>query len=280
MAALVVALLAGLCLILYPPLSDLWNSHVQSRVVASYAEAVDDMDETEKTALLESARAYNDELAARDYRWRLSDDQKADYEAQLNVTGEGVMGYVDIPKIGVELPIYHGASEAVLTVGVGHIEGSSLPVGGRGTHAVISGHWGLPSATLFTDIDQLAEGDVFYLRVLDEVLAYEVDQILTVEPGDLSALAIDEGEDLCTLVTCTPYGINTHRLLVRGHRTTVPADVASTAPEIDNTVFVAASVLGLVAVAVTVAALALHHCRKAGEAAVFAPRHAAPPGRR
>lgn len=228
--------------------------------------------------MLESARAYNEELATCDYRWRLTDEQKADYEAQLDVTGEGVMGYVDIPKIDVELPIYHGTSEAVLTVGVGHIEGSSLPVGGVGTHAVISGHRGLPSATLFTDIDQLAEGDVFYLRVLDEVLAYEVDQILTVEPDDLSALAIEEDKDLCTLVTCTPYGINTHRLLVRGHRTEVPADVAPAAPEIDNTVFVAAAVLGVAAVAVA-AALVVRHRRTIG-AAAFAPKHAASPGRR
>lgn len=147
-----------------------------------------------------------------------NDEEKQYYEQLLNVSGNGIMGYIEIPSIDVMLPIYHGTSEEVLQVAIGHIEGSSLPIGGESTHSVISGHRGLPSSRLFTDIDQLSEGDTFTLMVLDEVLTYEVDQIRIVEPEDISLLAIEEGQDLCTLVTCTPYGVNSHRLLVRGHR--------------------------------------------------------------
>ena len=148
----------------------------------------------------------------------MSDDEWEDYYKLLNVSGNGIIGYIEIPQIKVALPLYHGVDEAVLQIAVGHIEGSSLPTGGTGTHCVISGHRGLPSASLFTNLDELVEGDVFMMRVLDETLTYEVDQIRIVEPTDLSSLEIEEGKDLCTLVTCTPYGINSHRLLVRGHR--------------------------------------------------------------
>lgn len=256
-ASLVLALLVGVGLLLYPTISDLWNARVQSRVVATYAEVVQGMDPEQKQELLDRARAYNRALAARAYRWELTDEQLAEYEDQLDVTGDGVMGYVDIPAIDVELPIYHGTSEAVLTVGVGHLEGSSLPVGGTGTHAVISGHRGLPSARLFTDIDQLKEGDRFYLHVLDDTLAYEVDRILTVEPDELDALAIDGGEDYCTLVTCTPYGINTHRLLVRGHRVELDdGELPGGASREDGTFFLVVGLLGAVlAVAGTVSGL-------------------------
>lgn len=218
-----VALLVGLGLLLYPTISDVWNSYHQSRAIVSYAEQVTDMDDQAIAEMRSAAQEYNARLAlVVPQEWQLSDEQLAAYEAQLSVTAAGIMGYVEIPSIDVSLPIYHGTSEAVLQEGVGHLEGSSLPVGGRSTHAVLSGHRGLPSARLFTDIDRLAIGDVFYLNVLGDTLAYEVDQILTVEPDQLDALTIQEGQDLCTLVTCTPYGINSHRLLVRGHRVPVP----------------------------------------------------------
>ena len=168
--------------------------------------------------LWQSAQAYNAAMAGDSVAYALSDDRKADYEAQLDVSGLGIMGYIEIPEISVSLPIYHGTSDSILQVAVGHLEWSSLPVGGESSHCVLSGHRGLPSAKLFTDLDKIREGDIFLLRVLDEVLTYEVDKITIVEPSQVSDLQIVEGEDLCTLVTCTPYGVNTHRLLVRGHR--------------------------------------------------------------
>ena len=176
------------------------------------------MNDTDYKALWAEAEAYNQTLVNKSDRFNLTDEELEEYEQMLTVEGTDVIGYIEIEKIGCFLPIYHGTSDAVLQTGVGHLEGSSLPVGGESTHTVISGHRGLPSAKLFTDLDQLEEGDTFVLYVLDETLTYEVDQIRIVEPTELSELAIVEGEDYCTLVTCTPYGINTHRLLVRGHR--------------------------------------------------------------
>lgn len=217
-AILVVILAAGLILLSYPTVSDYWNSFHQSRAIASYAEAVAQIDENQYEKIWEDARQYNTQMPDEKKRWTLSDDQRQDYERQLNIGGTGVMGYIEIPSIQVSLPIYHGTSEGVLQIAVGHIEGSSLPVGGVGTHCVLSGHRGLPSARLFTDLNKVEEGDHFILRVLDETLTYEVDQIHIVEPNDLHYLKIENGEDLCTLVTCTPYGVNSHRLLVRGHR--------------------------------------------------------------
>ena len=215
---LVVIILAGLSLLLYPSFSNYWNERHQSMAIQSYGEQVAQMDNSAAQQLLQQARAYNRTLLDRENRFVLSDAETAQYEGLLDVTGTGIMGYVEIPSLDCMLPIYHGTDEAVLQIAVGHIAGSSLPVGGEGTHCVISGHRGLPSAKLFTNLDQLAEGDVFRLHVLDEILSYEVDQILTVEPHDVAALEIDPEQDLCTLVTCTPYGINSHRLLVRGHR--------------------------------------------------------------
>ena len=215
---LVVIILAGLSLLLYPSFSNYWNERHQSVAIQSYGEQVAQMDNSAAQQLLQQARAYNRTLLDRENRFVLSDAETAQYEGLLDVTGTGIMGYVEIPSLDCMLPIYHGTDEAVLQIAVGHIAGSSLPVGGEGTHCVISGHRGLPSAKLFTNLDQLAEGDVFRLHVLDEILSYEVDQILTVEPHDVAALEIDPEQDLCTLVTCTPYGINSHRLLVRGHR--------------------------------------------------------------
>ena len=217
-AILIAALLAGALLLLYPTVSDYWNSFHQSRAIASYAEQVADLDDNMYEQLWADARAYNETLGSSTSRFVMTDEQKKVYDALLNIAGNGVMGYIEIPKIKCNLPIYHGTDESVLQIAIGHVQGSSLPVGGAGTHCVLSGHRGLPRAKLFTDIDQLTEGDVFLLRVLDETLTYEVDQIRTVLPDELDDLAIEEGKDYCTLVTCTPYGINSHRLLVRGHR--------------------------------------------------------------
>ena len=217
-AFLVLLLLAGVSLLLYPSLSDYWNSMHQTRAIASYAETVSQLDTAQDDEMWKAAQDYNRSLAQRETAFALTDEQKAAYESLLDVSGLGVMGYIEIPEIDCSLPIYHGTEESVLQVAVGHLEWSSLPVGGEGTHCVLSGHRGLPSAKLFTNLDKLAVGDTFLLRVLDEVLTYEVDQILIVEPEQVDALGIMPGEDYCTLVTCTPYGINTHRLLVRGHR--------------------------------------------------------------
>ncbi len=215
---LILILLAGLSLLLYPSLSDYWNSFHQTKAIASYSEEVANLDDMQYEKMWEAAKAYNQALAESDNFFLLTDEQKEEYEELLNVSGSGIMGYIEIPSIDCSLPVYHGTDDAVLQIAVGHLDWTSLPVGGASTHCVISGHRGLPSAKLFTSLDKLTEGDIFMLRVLDEVLTYEVDQILIVEPQDISALRIVEGQDYCTLVTCTPYGINTHRLLVRGHR--------------------------------------------------------------
>lgn len=215
---LILVFLAGLSLLLYPTVSDYWNSLHQSRAITEYAEQVAELDNDVYEQLWADAHSYNQALLDKADRYEMTDEEREEYESLLNVSGNGIIGYIEISKIGCSLPIYHGTDEAVLQIAVGHIEGSSLPVGGESTHTVLSGHRGLPSAKLFTDLDKLVEGDTFVLRILDETLTYEVDQILIVEPYEMNALEIEEGKDYCTLVTCTPYGINTHRLLVRGHR--------------------------------------------------------------
>ena len=214
---LILVFFVGLSVMLYPTISDYVNQLHQTRAVANYAADVDKLSDADYTAYFEAADAFNAQIAA-DPDALYFPDRFPSYESTLDVTGTGIMGYITIEKIGVELPIYHGTSDAVLQVAAGHLEGTSLPVGGVSTHAVISAHRGLPSAKLFTNLDKLIEGDSFMLRVLDEVLTYEVDQILIVEPQETSPLKIEEGKDYCSLVTCTPYGINSHRLLVRGHR--------------------------------------------------------------
>lgn len=216
--ALLLVFLIGLSLLLYPTASDWWNSFHQSQAIAGYAEAVAQLDDAAYEKAFAEAQAYNENLKNRSDRYHPTPEETAQYESLLNINGSGIMGYIEIPAIGVSLPIYHGVEDTVLQIAIGHIEGTSLPVGGPGTHCVVSGHRGLPSAKLFTDLDKLVEGDVFLIRVLDEVLTYEVDQIHIVEPHEVDLLEIEEGQDLCTLVTCTPYGINSHRLLVRGHR--------------------------------------------------------------
>lgn len=233
---LVLILFAGLSLLLYPTVSNYWNSLHQSRAIAAYVEQVAQIDNETFDQLREQARAYNRTLVGKAYRYDMTRQEREEYLGLLNVSGNGIIGYIEIPDIHCELPIYHGTDADALQIGVGHIEGSSLPVGGESTHCAISGHRGLPSAKLFSDLDKLTVGDRFSLRVLDDTLTYEVDQIHTVLPGEMDELEIVEGEDYCTLVTCTPYGINTHRLLVRGHRVenstdNAPASVITDAPQ-------------------------------------------------
>ena len=215
---LVLVLLVGLSLLLYPTVSDYWNSFHQTRAITTYVEEVADLDKEEYERLWNAAQEYNRALAQRGTDFSMTEEQIDEYEQMLDISGLGIMGYIEIPEIKCSLPIYHGTDEAVLQIAIGHLEWSSLPVGGENSHCVLSGHRGLPSAKLFTNLDQLKEGDFFMLRVLDEVLTYEVDQIRIVEPQEVTDLQIENGKDYCTLVTCTPYGINTHRLLVRGHR--------------------------------------------------------------
>ena len=216
---LVLILFLGVAILLYPTVSDYWNSFHQSRAIASYIEQIENIDPADYEEEWKRAREYNATLLQKGNRFKLTEEEYAEYETMLNLTGSGIMGYIEIPKIDCTLPIYHGTDEAVLQIAVGHLEGTSLPTGDIGNHTVLSGHRGLPSAKLFTDLDQMEEGDLFVIRVLEEIMTYEVDQILIVLPEELDALAIDPREDYCTLVTCTPYGINSHRLLVRGHRT-------------------------------------------------------------
>lgn len=211
--------LAGLGFLLYPTVSNLWNRAHQSRAIATYTKQVEKLDDSQNKEMLKAARKYNKSLLKKSDHWKLSKKDKKKYESLLDVSGTGIMGYIEVPKIDCSLPIYHGTDEGALQIAIGHLEGSSLPVGGKSIHCVLSGHRGLPSARLFTDLDQMEEGDVFVLNVLGRKLAYEVDQIKVVLPDEMSELEIVQGKDLCTLVTCTPYGINTHRLLVRGHRT-------------------------------------------------------------
>ena len=214
---LILVFFVGLSVMLYPTISDYVNQLHQTRAVANYAADVDKLSDADYTAYFEAADAFNAQIAA-DPDALYFPDRFPSYESTLDVTGTGIMGYITIEKIGVELPIYHGTSDAVLQVAAGHLEGTSLPVGGASTHAVISAHRGLPSAKLFTNLDQLEVGDTFTITVLDRVLTYEVDRISIVLPTETDLLQPVEGQDYVTLMTCTPYGINTPRLLVRGHR--------------------------------------------------------------
>ncbi len=214
----VVVLVTGLGIIAYPTVSDWWNSYHQYRDIADYVTAVQNTDAEKLDAMRQEAIEYNQRLLNDGNRFSMSEAEKAEYEKLLDLTGNGVMGYVQINAINVDYPIYHGMDEKVLQVAVGHLEGTSLPVGGPDCHTAISGHRGLPSARLFTDLDRLVEGDTFSITVLDETMFYEVDQIRIVLPSDLSNLEIERGKDYATLITCTPYSVNTHRMLVRGHR--------------------------------------------------------------
>ena len=214
---LVLMLLIGVCALLYPSVSQYWNTKTQTRAVENYQEILNALKPEDYEAFFQEAEDYNTSLAA--LKFPLTDYHRLEgYNGILNVSGNGVMGYVAIPKLGVELPLYHGISKEVLNIACGHLEGTSLPVGGESTHCVLSAHRGLPHARLFTDLDKMELGDTFQLTVLDRTLTYQVDQIKVVRPDEVDDVRIVAGEDLCTLLTCTPYGINSHRLLVRGTR--------------------------------------------------------------
>ena len=214
---LTLGFLVGICILLYPAFSDFWNSKTQSRAISDYESVLDNLDENEYSAIFERAHAYNKALYETNYP--LMDYKNVPgYYDTLRITDNDMIGYLKIDRIGVELPIYHGTSDDVLNRGVGHLEGSSLPIGGENTHSIMSAHRGLPSSKLFTDLDRMEIGDTFQIIILDQILTYQVDFIKVIEPTDVSDLQIIEGGDYCTLFTCTPYGINTHRLLVRGVR--------------------------------------------------------------
>lgn len=248
---IILIFLVGLGFISYPTVSNLWNQAHQSRAIATYTEQVEKLDDSSNKEMLKAARKYNKELLKKADHWKLSKKDKKKYESLLDVSGTGIMGYIEIPKIACSLPVYHGTDEGALQIAIGHLEGSSLPVGGKSSHCVLSGHRGLPSARLFTDLDQMEEGDTFILNILGHKLAYEVDQIKVVLPEKMSDLEIQEGKDLCTLVTCTPYGINTHRLLVRGHRvkyveTKVQEQKEVSKPKTDTRLVIAGAAVGAV----------------------------------
>lgn len=259
-----IVLVVAFAVLLYPTVSSYVNEKNGSKVVSNYdAESVR-LSNAEKEKMLEDARAYNKEMLSNIdlidpfSQGETSIDER--YESLLNIDGSGMMGYIRIPKIKVEIPIYHGTSESVLQAGVGHFWGTSLPVGGESTHTVLTGHRGLPTKTLFTNMDKLVEGDVFYIKVLDETLAYKVDQILTVLPEETEALSIVPGQDYATLVTCTPYAINTHRLLIRGHR--IPYEEAvkiekntSTGIELSFTTKVLIVTIGIIFIGLVIAML-------------------------
>ena len=248
---IILIFLVGLGFISYPTVSNLWNQAHQSRAIATYSKQVEKLDDSENKKMLKAARKYNKSLLKKSDHWKLSKKDKKKYESLLDVSGTGIMGYIEIPKIDCSLPVYHGTDEGALQIAIGHLEGSSLPVGGKSSHCVLSGHRGLPSARLFTDLDQMEEGDTFILNILGHKLAYEVDQIKVVLPEEMSDLEIQEGKDLCTLVTCTPYGINTHRLLVRGHRvkyveTKVQEQKEVSKPKTDTRLVIAGAAVGAV----------------------------------
>lgn len=215
---LITVLLAGLGVMLYPTVSDYWNSFHQTRAIADYEAVVAELDDTDYEALFAAAAEYNEKLRKLGAPFSEFEELSELYYSVLDVAGNGIIGYISIPKINVNLPVYHGTGDSVLNVAVGHLEGSSLPIGGESRHSVLSAHRGLPSAKLFTDLDQLDKGDIFTITVLNRLLTYEVDQILIVEPTQMEALNITAGKDYCTLLTCTPYGINSHRMFVRGRR--------------------------------------------------------------
>lgn len=214
---LILVLLVGLSLMLYPSFSNYWNDLHQSKAIANYDSVMANISEEDYSHLFDAAMAYNRQLRELQFPLMYYDEIPGYFDL-LDVTATGIIGYINIEKINVQLPIYHGTDEAVLQIAVGHVQGSSLPTGGAGTHCILSAHRGLPSARLFTDLDKMEIGDTFTLSVIDLLMTYQVDQILIVEPNDVESLYPVEGEDYCTLVTCTPYGINSHRLLVRGSR--------------------------------------------------------------
>lgn len=257
-----------LSVLLYPTVSNYINSRSQSRAVAHYVDDVAAMSNDNKKAMLEAAREYNSKLLQNGARFEYTEEDTAEYKKQLN-TGRGIMGILTIDKIGVNLAIYHGSDEGVLQVGLGHMQGTSLPVGGIGTHAFITGHRGLPSSTLLTDLDEMTEGDVFVLFVMGQTMTYEVDQIRTVLPQEVNAVSIDKDQDYCTLVTCTPYGINSHRLLVRGHRVANALDTGAErfyadAQRLDKTMVILLFILPVIPILIIYIVIRLRKIHRGG----------------
>ncbi len=272
LVAMSVMLVVGVGLILYPTVADAWNRHVASRAVAGYVEQVADTSKEDREAQLARAREYNESLVGRGVtRFLPTEEEKKEYNAILDITGTGIMGYVTIPKIDARLPIYHGTDETVLQIASGHMEGSSFPIGGESTHAVLTGHTGLPSAMLFTGIDTLEKGDTFTVTVYDDVLTYEVEETHVVLPDNVKNLEIQEGRDLVSLVTCTPYGVNSHRLLVRGHRIPTPAEADETQydkADTNRTLVIAGIALAIVLFILWIIWLIVRRSRKRGRNAV------------
>ncbi len=272
---LAIIFLIGAGIFAYPTVSEQWNRLHQSRAIATYQEAVDDMTEEDYAAAWEAAEAYNAEIEENTFNHDAFSQEEenlrgTEYWSVLNIGGSGVMGYIYIPKGNIRLPIYHGTSDPVLQVGAGHMYGTNLPIGGEGTHCVIAGHRGLPSARLFTDIDQLEIGDVFYIHVLDRLLTYEVDQISDMVDKDDTDTLTDlmqqvEGEDYVTLFTCTPYGINSHRLLVRGHRIENPEETALTDSAPEDSVPVVPFVAAALILLLVLILILVRHFRKKQE---------------
>ena len=231
--------LVGLGIMIYPTVSNQWNTYRQNKLISNYEKIVDDMSDEDFSQEWQNAQAFNETISGNNvfadvFGEKSKDSENSEYNRVLNMNNDGIMGYISIPEINIKLAIYHGTSDDVLQTGVGHINGSKLPIGGESTHCVLAAHRGLPSAELFTDIDQLQTGDKFYLHILDKVLAYEVDQIKTVLPSQTDDIEIVDGEDYVTLVTCTPYSVNTHRLLVRGKRTDYKEAIKKTPNEVNN----------------------------------------------
>lgn len=230
-----ILLLIGVSILLYPTVSDWWNSRHASITIATYTAKANELDEEYYNSLLKSAQEYNEKLFAKGGKLvKLKESELEDYKNQLDIDGSGMIGSIVIDKIGVDLPIYHGTNEGTLATSIGHVNASSLPIGGENTHCILAGHRGLPSAKLFTKLDEMEVGDTFVLKTLNETLTYEVDNISVVLPEKVSELTIEEGKDLCTLVTCTPYGVNTHRLLVRGHRVYVKESIEQAETEANS----------------------------------------------
>ena len=256
---LVVVLIVGMGILLYPSVSDWWNSMHATQAIAGYSEAVEQLSGQEKEAILKAAYEYNDNLA-NGVNFNLTDEQFEEYNRVLDITGNGIMGYLQIPVISVNLPTYHTVDEAVLQTAMGHVPGSSLPVGGDRTHCVMSGHRGLPSAKLLSDLDKVREGDIFTFTVLDQTVTYMVDQIRIVLPEETDDLAIVDGKDYFTLVTCTPYGINTHRILVRGHRIeNIAGEIVAAAEAVRIPAYIVIPAIGVPLLFISLALMLLYY---------------------
>lgn len=258
---LVVIMLAGVGVLAYPSVSDWWNSMHATQAIAGYVEAVESLSKEEKEAIFAKAREYNESLP-NGVNFNISEEQYAEYASILDITGTGIMGYIQIQSIGVNLPVYHGVDEGILQIAVGHIPGSSFPIGGERTHAVMSGHRGLPSAKLFSDLDKVGEGDVFTVTVLDETFTYMVDQIRIVLPEETDELGIVEGKEYATLVTCTPYGINSHRILMRGHRIANIDGKATPAEAVRIPTYIVIPAVGIPLLFIALAIMLIYYRRK------------------